>query len=52
MELEQIITSYDVELHGNPYALAKQTLDKGSEADVTAMIARTEKYLNAKGIRI
>ena len=52
IELESLITSYDVELHGNPYALAKQTLDKGSEADVTAMITRTKKYLNAKGIRI
>jgi len=52
MELESIITSYGVELHGEPYNLANQALDKGNEDDVTAMIARTKSYLNKKGINV
>ena len=54
IDLESILDTYGVELHGTPYKTAKELLNRedASDSELAAMIERCKTYLNKKGVRV
>lgn len=53
-ELEKIRDDYCVQLQGEPYSLIAQLLNRtdATEQELTAMIARSKKFLSQMGVRV